>query len=69
MGAVFGMPAQLTDVQGALAKLTVPAPVMLTDADRAAIVADLTAQLAGLIPSAADIATAVLDEQHRRDAD
>lgn len=38
--------------------------VTMTEADRAAIVADL----AKLVPSAADIAVAVLDEQHRRDA-
>jgi hypothetical protein len=39
------------------------ATVTLSDADRAAIVQ----ALAGLVPTAAEIATAVLDEQHRRD--
>lgn len=67
----FGVPAKLDALATKLAevdgKVGAAAAVSLSDADRAAIVT----ALAGLVPTpptAAQIATAVLDEQHRRDA-
>jgi hypothetical protein len=58
----------IKEIQAAVAAFTAPTPVALTDAQVTALAADLKAELAGLVPSAAEIATAVLDEQHRRDA-
>jgi hypothetical protein len=52
--------AGLADLKAASGQST----VTLSDADRAAI----TQALAGAVPTAEQIATAVLDEQHRRDA-
>jgi hypothetical protein len=63
----FGVPDLVRAVGAkvdALGASGAPPQVVLTDADRA----DIAAKLAALVPTAAEIAKAVLDEQHRRDA-
>lgn len=67
LAVLLGLPVQVAAV--ALdAKAAATTVVTMTAQDRAAIVADLTAALSPLVASSAEIATAVLDEQHRRDA-
>lgn len=59
----------VTTLKNILAAQSTPAPVALSADDRAAIVAALKAELAPLIPTAADIAKATADEEARRLAD
>jgi hypothetical protein len=66
-GATVDIVKQVKQLATGLADLKAAAgqsTVTLSDADRAAI----TQALAGAVPTAEQIATAVLDEQHRRDA-
>ncbi len=68
-GATHMVPNPTVLILDTIKALQLAGPLVdLDEADRVTIVAGLTEALAPLIPTPAQIATAVLDEQHRRDA-